>query len=201
MPRGGMSKNPFAGNSSMNNLDDEFMASLFKGELTVDQALALRIIKMSVRDYLYFGLGKNGITPEKFLEAFEYLFQHKSQFVAIEVRSKCFDVHYSLSGISTKFSISAFLDRLRAKRRSVLKANEKQVLTYMAKYRQQEWRTLSTGERKGKHAFAGEGALRTLEYPESSKALAMLYLFGRVVPPPTFTVPQSRSLKYKNLLF
>lgn len=74
MPKGGQGRNPFAGNDSMNSFDEYVMGLVGAGKLSFGQALALRIIKMSVKEYLYFGLGKNGITPEGFLDAYEYLF-------------------------------------------------------------------------------------------------------------------------------
>src|SRR5271157_1607131 len=180
MSRGGMCKNPFAGNNSLNNLDDDFMAALFKGELTVDQTIALRIIKMSVRDYLFFGLGRNGVTPEKFLEAYYYLYavrgtdprtwgdcsfsdrhrevdgkivHRKGTLQPKEVQARCFDTHYDLSGLEAKLSMRSFLKKVQQKREAILNANKKQVLAYMDKYRAQEWRRLPKGRRKGKQAF------------------------------------------------
>lgn len=201
MPKGGMSKNPFAGNNSLSNLDDEFMASLFKGELSVDGALSLRIIKMSVRDYLFFGLGKNGVTPEKFLEAYHYFYKVKAEFVPAQIRAKCFETHYDLSGLSQKLPIDSFLKRIQTKRKQILKANEKQVLTYMGKYRAQEWRTLD--RRKGKHALPRVNVIPLLVAPDDVKSFAGLYLFGR--SPEVPKVEKARRLGngliYKNLLF
>lgn len=227
MPRGGMCKNPFAGNPSMNELDDEWMAALFKGELTVDQTVALRVIKMSVRDYLYFGLGANHITPERFLEAYSYLFKVRGQdsktwgdctiserfrtldgvsetrkgtVQSEEVKAKCFDTHYDLSGLSVYLPISGFLRKLKQKREVIIKTNEKQMLAYMDEYRRQEWRTLA--RRKGKLAFARVDVTPLLTAPEDVKAFAMLYLFGRV-PRPSKTKVQNKlpnTLKYKKLI-
>jgi hypothetical protein len=201
MPKGGMSKNPFAGNNSLSNLDDEFMASLFKGELSVDQTLALRIIKMSVRDYLFFGLGKNGVTPEKFLEAYHYLYKVKAEFVPAHIRAKCFETHYDLSGLSKKLPLESFLHRIKTKRTQILKANEKQVLTYMDKYRAQEWRTQVV--RKGKYTFPRVNAIPLLIAPEDVKAFAGLYLFGRATENKATATVRVRpnTLIYKNLLF
>jgi len=207
MSKGGMSKLPFGGNPSMSKLDDDFMAALFKGEISVDQAIALRIIKMSVRDYLYFGLGKNGITPEKFLEAHAYLFRvrgqdprtwgdcrlssryrnvggklqtRRSTIQSKNVQAKCFDTHYDTSGLAKTIPVSNFLDKLKKKRESVINANLKQVFAYMSDYRAQEWRALPKRFRKGKHSFPRVNVVYTLVSPSSSgKDLARLYLFGR----------------------
>lgn len=226
MSRGGMSSNPFAGNPSMNMLDDDFMASLFKGEISVDQALALRIIKMSVRDYMYFGLGRNGITPEKFLEAFYYLFKVRSTdpttwgdcstvrrfrnaagIVQIiegtlrpeEVVSRCFDSHYDITRLGNNLHYRKFLELLKAKRTSILNANKKQVLTYMDKYRAQEWRQL--GWRKGKHDLPRVNPIPLLVSPENVKDFASLYLFGRSPEPVQELVATTKTLSYRKLLF
>src|SRR5271170_1940274 len=206
MPKGGMCKRPFAGNNSLSNLDDDFMASLFKGEISVDGALSLRIIKMSVRDYLFFGLGKNGVTPEKFLEAYHYFYKVKAEFVPTHIRAKCFETHYDLSGLSKMLSIDSFLKKIQTKRTQILKANEKQVLTYMETYRAQEWRVLAKGK-KGKHAFPRVNAIPLLIAPNDVKAFAQLYLFGRDVEFQTSKARERRenaagkTLIYKNLLF
>jgi hypothetical protein len=227
----GMAVNPFGGHPSMNNLDDDFMESLFKGEITVDQTIALRIIKMSVRDYLYFGLGKNGITPEKFLEAYNYLFKvraqdprtwgdcsiqeryrnvdgvletHKNTLQTKEVQFKCFDTHYNTSQLAEKIPISNFLARLKKKREVILNVNLKQVLSYMLEYRSQEWRTLPKRSRKGKRSFPRVGVVPILVSPDDCKELARLYLFGRTAPTEkdkTHPKLPSTLLKYKKLLF
>lgn len=230
MARGGMSKNPFGGNSSMSNLDDEFMASLFKGELTVDQTIALRVIKMSVRDYLFFGLGKNGITPEKFLEAYTYLFYTRGQdprtwgdcsireryrnvdgiiesrtgtVLPKEVQAKCFDTHYDISCLSQKMGIERFLKLLKIKREEIVNANLKQIIAYMRVYRAQEWARQPHDRRKGKHAFPRVNVVCTLVSPEVPKDLAHLYLYGRTIKVKERPVIQSHLivLKYKTLLF
>lgn len=232
MPKGGMCKNPFAGNASLNNLDDEFMASLFKGELTVDGAISLRVIKMSVRDYLFFGLGKNGITPERFLEAFFYLYKVSSQdprtwgdcglseryrnsdgliesrqdtLLPKEVQAKCFDTHFDLSGLATHLSIASFRKKLKTKRAQIVNANIKQALSYMAKCRNEEWRSLPKASRKGKHNFTGLNAVHLLTDPSDAKSFAQLYLFGRVLRLEdnlgSSASKGPRSLRYKTLLF
>lgn len=215
MPRGGMCKNPFAGNPSMNELDDEWMAALFKGELTVDQTVALRVIKMSVRDYLYFGLGANHITPERFLEAYQYLFvvrgteagtwgdcsiserfrtmdgvsqTRKGQIQPAEVRAKCFDTHYDLSGLVGYLPLSGFLRKLKQKREAIINVNRQQMDKYMDEYRLQEWRGL--GRRKGKLAFPRVNVVSLLVSPEDVKEFAQLYLFGRA--------PRASKRKAKN---
>lgn len=200
----GMSRNPFGGQKSLNNLDDDFMASLFKGELNVEQAIALRIIKMSVRDYLYFGLGRNGVTPEKFLEAYYYLYRVRGndfyswgdlrttqryrgvdgKLVSTtrslspkEVSWRSFDTHYNLCALADAMPMKKFLEQIKAKREAILQANEKQVLAYMDKYRAQEWKRLN--RRKGKHAFPRVNPIPLLVAPDDVKAFAQLYLFGR----------------------
>ncbi len=201
----GMCSNPFGGNNSLNNLDDYFMAALFKGELSVDQAIALRIIKMSVRDYLFFGLGKNGITPERFIEAYQYLFKVNSQdprtwgnyntkerykdkdgkFIYRktnlsykEVQGKCFDIHYEIVGLDIKLPLDNFRALLKKKRELILNENLKQVIKYMGQYRNEEWCRLPPTRRKGKYTFPRHNVISTLVSPEDCKDLAHLYLYG-----------------------
>ena len=223
----GMSKNPFGGQKSLNNLDDDFMASLFKGELNVEQAIALRIIKMSVRDYLFFGLGRNGVTPEKFLEAYYYLYRVRGidqwswgdlrtsqryrgsvdgklisrtrSLSPKEVSWRCFDTHYNLCALPEAMPMNKFLDKIKEKREGILKANEKQVLTYMDKYRIQEWRRLT--RRKGKHAFPRVSPIPLLIAPDDVKAFAQLYLFGRAPKPVKVAEGSRHHPRYKNTLF
>jgi hypothetical protein len=226
-----MTANAFAGNTSMNTLDDMFMEALFKGELTVDQTVALRIIKMSVKDYLYFGLGKNGITPERFLDAYEYLFRCRSNdprtwgnlcsperyrdvdgtltvskgtIQPKEVAWKCFDTHYDTSGLGKNISISNFTARLKKKREMIVNVNIKQVLAYIQVYRREEWTRLPRTQKKGKYAFPRKRVVPTLISPTDSKRLAMLYLYGRNVPTkerPNNKEILSTLLNYKKLLF
>lgn len=223
----GMSKNPYGGQKSLNNLDDDFMASLFKGELNVEQAIALRIIKMSVRDYLYFGLGRNGVTPEKFLEAYYYLYRVRGndfyswgdlrttqryrgmdgKLVSTtrslspkEVSWRCFDTHYNLCALTDAMPMKKFLEQIKAKREAILQANEKQVLTYMDKYRTQEWKRLT--RRKGKHAFPRVSPIPLLVAPDDVQAFARLYLFGRAPKPASVGKASSgRRPTYKITLF
>lgn len=223
----GMSKNQFGGQKSLNNLDDDFMASLFKGELNVDQTIALRIIKMSVRDYLFFGLGRNGVTPEKFLEAYYYLYRVRStdswswgdtrtttryrgdvdgkilsntrSLSPKEIQWRCFDTHYNLCNLTDFMSMESFLAQVQTKRREILKANEKQVFVYMDTYRANEWRRL--GRKKGKHTFSRDGAIPLLIAPEDVKAFAQLYLFGRDAKPVAAGATASRHPHYKSSLF
>jgi hypothetical protein len=231
MSKGGMCKNPFGHHNSLNGLDDDFMAALFKGELTVDQTIALRVIKMSVRDYLFFGLGKNGITPERFMEAYQYLFKvrssdprtwgscgireryreldgtltcRKGTLSPKEIQGKCFDTHFDISGLGQRIPLDNFCARLKKKREIIVNENIKQVLAYMGKYRAQEWNRLAPTKRKGKHSFPREGVVNTLVNPDDLQALGHLYLYGRSSKNKKEKVDKRVSaptLKYKCLLF
>jgi len=205
MPRGGMCKLPFGGNPSMSELDEEFMASLEKGELTVGQTLCLRIIKMSVRDYLYFGLGENHITPERFLEAYAYLFKsrandpttwgyrgvkeryrnlagelekHTSTLTPETIKTKCFDFHYENSGLENNLTLRRFLTGLLQRREAIINENKRAVLQYMVVFRNTEWRK-HVGSSRGKHAFPRKNFVHTLVRPDKPKELAKLFLYGR----------------------
>jgi len=181
MNKGGMSDNAFAGDPSLTMFDEDVMMALHRHEISVDKALALRIVKMSVKDYLYFGLGRNGTTPEKFLEAYQYLFKMRIDSGMPElIKAKCFETHYQDSGIKTSMEI--FLNKLKEKRTAIVTANEKQIHSYMDEYRNQEWRSLHRRERKGKYDLPRVGVVSLLVAPEDLKAFGSLYLFGRCVP-------------------
>jgi hypothetical protein len=168
----------FNGLPSLNQFDEEFMISLAKGELTLDQTIALRIIKMSVKEYLFFGLGKNGITPERFLEAYSYLFTDP-QSLHKELKPKLFNTHYENSGLSQNMPIIQFLKLLKDKRERIVNDNLEKITTYMAHYRAQEWKKIPSSLQKGQYDFPRDNIVSTLTNPEDHKAFARLYLFGR----------------------
>jgi len=209
MSKGGMCKRPFGGNPSLNGLDDDIMIALSKGEITADRALSLRIIKMSVRDYLFFGLGKNGITPERFLEAYAYLYLSDPNKPGMSevTKAKCFETHFMEASLGGRLSLDTFRRKLQQRREGILVKNQKQVFAYMDKYRAQEWRRLPKNRvaRKGKHALPREHVIRTLVDPRDVKAFAGLYLYGRVVetqqPAINKKIHCTGTLIYKALLF
>jgi hypothetical protein len=93
-----------------------------------------------------------------------------------------------------------FLDQIKAKREAILQANEKQVLTYMDKYRAQEWKRLN--RRKGKHAFPRVNPIPLLVAPDDVKAFAQLYLFGRAPKKEVVGKMLTRGKRtYKSFLF
>lgn len=201
MPKGGMCHNPYGGNSSLNHLDDEFMEAIFQGRLSPYQALSLRIIKMSVRDYLYFGLGANHITPERFLEAYQYLFQMRStQVQRKEVKEKCFDVHYDISGLSDLMPIEKFLKLLLTKRTKVLTENHQQIKNYLKELRSQEWNRLKIVTSNKGSRFSDVERMKLLAEPLEPRRLAKLLLYTRVFPKKPKAEVKSK-LQYKSLLF
>lgn len=204
------------GSCDLNRFEDEFMTSLHKQAVTIDQAISLRIIKISVYDYLFFGLGNNGITPERFLEAYLYLFKVRGQDANTwdvhhisksnkvvspnEIKAKCFDTHYDIAGISKKMEIETFLDKLKARRQKIIHGNLKQITTHLSQYRAQEWKRLPKRRRKGKYSFPRVNVVSTLISPVDGSSLAKLYLFGRT--PKTHQIRiDINALKYKRLLF
>jgi hypothetical protein len=213
MSKGGMSCNPFGGNPSLATFDEDVMMALHRHEISIDQALALRIIKMSARDYLYFGLGKNGITPEKFIEAYRYLYRERKvdPGMPANIKAKCFETHYEDSGMAPAMKIDTFLKNLKEKRLAIINANRQQIDTYMDEYRDQEWKSLHRGERKGKYDLPRVGIVSLLVAPEDLKAFGSLYLYGRRVPgmaKPHLAERLSKRLRspskaliYKKLLF
>lgn len=212
--------NKALGICNLNKFDDEFMSSIYRGEVTTDQAISIRIIKLSVHDYLFFGLGKNGITPERFLEAYLYLFKVRGQDPSTwdvhtiaksrrvvspdEIKAKCFDTHYDLSGVSQNMDITIFLNKLVLRRTSIVNDNLKQITTYMSQYRVQEWKRQPEKRKQGKHAFPRVNLISTLTYPNDCQALARLYLFGRspnLCQNNQAKTTQNHTLNYKRLLF
>jgi hypothetical protein len=206
MSKGGMSQNPFGGEPSLATYDEDVMMSLHRHEISIDQALALRIIKMSVRDYLYFGLGKNGITPEKFIEAYRYLYRERKDDPGMpaNVKAKCFETHYEDSGLRPAMTIDTFLNKLKEKKTAIVNANEKQIHSYMDEYRSQEWRSLPRGWRCGKQVIPRRRVVSLLVAPEDIKAFAGLYLYARRkagVAQRDLAKRVSKALIYKKLLF
>jgi hypothetical protein len=204
-----MSNKRFAGYPSLGTLDESIMDSLSSGELTVDQAISLRIIKASVRDYLYFGIGPNGITPEGFMDAYEYLYKVRSNTFGEDsegIKLRCFDVHYYISGLSNTVPIVCFLEKLKKKRESIINGKYEQILSYMEEYRIQEWNTLGVRERKGQYSFPRIDVIHTLSTPKDIMCLARLYLYGRDVDYTKKkelekTLRTSVHLEYKTTLF
>ena len=202
--RGGMGSNPFGGYPSMNELDEDIMSALQRGDISIERALALRIIRLSTKDYLYFGLGSNHITPENFLGAYTYLFGNMQSSDPI-IQAKCFSTHYAWTSLSDTKPIFVFLRELKEQRKEVVNDNIQQILRYLSLYRAQEWRR--TSGHKGKHSFRRVNVVRTLVSPESGKDLAKLYLFGRdkSLPDQQRQIAHkevvTNALIYKSLLF
>lgn len=207
-----MAKYPFGKNlkpgESLSGFKDDVMAALARKEMTPDAALSLQVIGMSVHDYKYFGLGKNGTTPEKFLEAYMFLFLFNSTLpsLSITTKRKCFDIHYIESGLSSRYTIDEFRAGLKVCRERIINDNLKQVLSYMDQYRNEEWIRLPKPSRKGKYSFPRENVVQLLVAPETPKALARLYLFGRSIAAtkPKYSIliePKQEALTYTNLLF
>lgn len=191
---------------TINSLDDDLMADMFKGKLTFDQTIAMRIIRMSVKEYLYFAVGSNGITPEGFLDAYEYLFKVRSnqpttwgdtsvpklcrdvygQIQTIickippeEIKAKCFDTHFDNSGLYNYISMETFLTKLKKKRIEILGDNNKRVSNFIKEFKRKEWNSLPKESRQGKLAFNGKAYLQILSAPKGPKELARLLLFAR----------------------
>lgn len=218
--RGGMSANPFGGcdhkeaepgrkcpicgifkNIRLDRLDLE-QGTIVKGER--ETLIYLYLITREIHNYLYFCLGNNGTTPDKFLEAYRYLFLVRSdrpetwgsrllktqrldvdgrlqnsvvQLTDEEMRLGCFDVQYELSGMQDVMHIERFERWLQERRAAILRENLPQFLAYLDELRAHELNTISQGRQLPLWAFGTDDPMRVMVAPETFRQLAqMIYL-------------------------
>lgn len=243
MSKGGMCKNPFGGcdhkeavpgkrcpvcgkkkNVRLDRLDLE-QGTTVKGER--EGLVYLQVVTNEMHNYLYFCLGKNGVTPDKFLEAYNYLFvvrsnkpdtwgerQLKTQradakgrqrnvVVSLtdeEMKMGCFDVHYDLSGLAEVMHIDRFLLWLQEERAAILRENAPQFLGYLNELRQQELDTVPKGLQLPLWVFGTDDPLKVMVCPETFTQLAsMLYIPEDIKqPPPVRKRPGTRPRKRKS---
>lgn len=69
--KGGMCANPFGGRGRLDKLDISALAGGADHGLEV---LARTVITGAVTEYLFFGLGRNGMVAQEFIHAYDYLF-------------------------------------------------------------------------------------------------------------------------------
>lgn len=198
--------NTYGDNPSLIKLDDVLMDAISTGKLSPYQALALRIIKASVKEYLFFGLGPNHITPEFFLDAYDYLFKVRSNDSRSwerefrgkeqEAKERCFDVQYNISGLDEYCPMDKFLTSLQARRTSIVSTYYATIVTYLAKVKEQEWKQLNKLEElKITYNISPEDTLRILKTPDNPQLLAQVLLYGCKEEPQQFKVA------YSSLLF
>ena len=181
----------------LTSLDNDIMFSINKG-ITPLSALKLRIIKISIRDYLYFGLGDNGITPESFLDAYQYLFIKRSENEFIpSLRDKCFDIHFTSSSISDNIDLTSFTNKLRTKRGQLVSSNIINIKKNIRKNRDREWKTSKGKGKKKAYNINHNQMIGLLCNPCDECSFAKLMLYEK---PVTISTPKSM-LKYKSILF
>ena len=205
MSRGGSTKNPFGGRQSLATLD--LLSNISLGvDTTPEKLIYLSVIQDAVQQYLFFGLGKNGTTPDLFFESFNYLFKVRStnqltwypnkyrlqtivngnfEYTKVtrlsdrELRNCCFDMQYQHSGLSKYMSIEKFLARLKTERLHILTNNYDQVEEVVNSIRAVDIKELDVGTQLSLSVLSLD-IISILTYPESPQQLArLLYVPGR----------------------
>lgn len=217
MAKGGMCKNPFGGcsdpthpdveagkrcpvcnkkkNVRLDRLDLE-QGTIVKGERA--SLIYTRLIANEMHNYLFFCLGNNGCTPDKFMEAYSYLFRVRSnkpetwgsrlmktqkiengrtknvmvQLTDAEMRMGCFDVQYELSNMPNSMHIDRFLLWLQEERVAILRENEAQVRAYLEELRSKELKTVAPGRQLPLWVFGTDDPLKIMVAPSTFESLA-----------------------------
>ncbi len=158
----GSCKNPYGGISNPSRVDfTEWLANpecLNGGCCSGAKLLALTQIAHTCSDYLFYGLGRNGYTLDKWFEAVEFFWRTRSnnpetwkdapkikytklgdngkQEVYFEtppeetLKLQCFDKYYELADLGNVMSITVFLECLKKERRKLIYKNKQQVEEY-----------------------------------------------------------------------
>lgn len=140
-----MAKTKFCGNPGLGPIDDEIMSCISNNQISPYQALSLRIIKMSVKDYLYFGLGANGITAEAFLAAYQYItYIPLYKLVPKEIQEKYFSTHFYVSNLDQWIDKNLFISMIKQKRKYLVTKNFETIMENINLMREEEWDLLDT---------------------------------------------------------
>lgn len=218
----GCCKNPFGGRDSLNRLD--LMVDLKNS--SPSQIMALRVILASVRSYLFYALGANGMDADEFYISVQYLFYVRSDkpetwgsrevtrtyvgndgkvcsrtflLTDKEMQSMCFDYHYDVAGLKNCWPMSKFLKELQEERKNILAANTKQVERYIADERQKEWKELGDRQIPPLKIFSWN-TMQTLLKPSSGFELAELLYYSREMRAPykgVYHIPRLRPCQRK----
>lgn len=208
MSRGGMSRNPFGGRRSLARLD--LLDSLTLNNSCGEKLLYLSIIQDAAQHYLFFGLGKNGTTPEGFVEACNYFFKvratdtktwhpnryrvqnlkkngkKKTKIVTLtenQLKLCCFDIHFVNSGLEKYISIERFIRWLKCERQKILSDNLDQVQAFIDKTMEKEARGVKIGSQLPLKVTT-TNIVEILTCPESTEQVAKLLLLSKHLKPP-----------------
>lgn len=186
------------GDNKLNSLDNDIMFSICKGVMSPLQALKLRVIKISIRDYLYFSLGDNGIKPEDFLDAYQYLFKVRANDLHTnDENSRCFDTHFKNCVLSDYIEMNDFLVKLKDKRNSLISSSPAIIKKHISSYRNREWKTEKCTGKKELYSIPSSEIPSLLISPDNEERVAQLFLYKQDKPLLTNKI----MLQYKSLLF
>lgn len=188
-----MCRNPFGGYGRLDKVEVTRLA----GGSCEPMALVMRAtILEAVGQYLFFGLGRNGTTPDEFVWAHEYLFAIRAdqpetwrparemklaylgpetgrvrrtlQLNDDELRSMTLCRQYELAGLDRAMDIGRFRRLLSERRRDIVTANRSQINRYLGALRE-------SARSRSEFATTAPGDLvETLVSPSDLGALAGL---------------------------
>lgn len=208
--RGGMCRSPFGlrlvdgvpvSNRRLDKI--EVITSILNGNTPHEYGIYSEMLCKAIHCYWYWGLGKNGCTDTKWIDAFDYLFVARSNMqdtwgdrvqrytedmpdgtrvkhVEIlsedDMKIRCFDVHYHLLNLDSVLPLSTFMSWLEKERKSILEANRAQVEIYMEAQRVREFNRMPAGSQM-LFSFKFHDFINTLSRPESLSQLEELVMF------------------------
>lgn len=167
--RGGMSENPFGGETRIDRIN---LLEFLESNVSAAKVMYSSIIQDAASNYLYAFLGRNGTSAEEFFYSWRYFFKitsndktswdnnrnikrkytSKGQKITEthyltdnEVVAMCFDKHYDFSGLAKHMSIDKFRSDLKAKRRKILESNWNQVKDYISGLYNKELEEIANG--------------------------------------------------------
>ena len=211
--RGGMCRSPFGlrlvegipvSNRRLDKVD--VIAAILQGNTPAEYGVFAEILIKSIHNYFYWGLGRNGCTDVKWLDAYEYLFKIRSDDQSTwgdrvqcyteevgegdqvrrikhedilddeDMRLRCFDVHYKLLNLDQKFPLSTFLRMLEQRRQAILKDNREQIENYLEMQRAREFAGMPAGSQM-RFSFKFHDFIKTLSKPDSIRQVEELVMF------------------------
>lgn len=202
--RGGMSSNPFGGESRIDRIN---LLDFLEPNSSAEKVLYSCVIQDASSNYLYAFLGRNGTSAEEFFSSWQYFFKitstdkaswdhHRTIKISYtkkgqkivdnhyltdnELQLMCFDKHYELSGLSKYMHIDRFRSELRNKREKILINNINQVQEYINSIYNKELGQIANGQQVPLRIW-GENLIQILVDPPSPVHLAsILYVSSKI---------------------
>lgn len=202
--RGGMSSNPFGGESRIDRLN---LLEFLESNSPSEKVLYTYIIQDAASNYLYAMLGKNGTSVEEFFSAHQYFFKVEStrsatwdhhrqikysytckgQKVKVdhyltdsELKLMCFDKHYELSGLINHMDIDRFRSKLKQKRARIIHNNLEQVKSYINSLYQKELDQIVDGNQVPLQIWTGDFVSILVDPPTPFHLANLLYVPSRL---------------------